>query len=155
MKKNLIICIVIGFLGCKTSKNLKKEAIIKNTDWKIESLTNYKNQEKVTFKIMNNNKNTLVVFEPFQKNIEKYDGENWVKVNTPYCPCGNCPPPPEVTSILPNENFNFSWDKNETSCIKNKKLSKKLSSGQYRVTINYGEQINVRTFKTVVIEFEI
>lgn len=150
--KYLSILFVIAFLGCKANQQVKDKSS-QHKDWTIASEKKY--QDNVDIKIVNNTESNLVVFDPFLKNIEKFDGENWRKINNPYCPCGSCPPPPETMTILSKGKHIFNWDKSIVSCQNGKKIALNADSGRYRVTFNYGKSLNVKSFEKLVVEFEI
>ncbi|WP_299049650.1 hypothetical protein [uncultured Polaribacter sp.] len=153
--KYLSILVIIAFLGCKANKQVKENTTTQDSDWSITSEKSYLNTDKVNIQLVNNTKTNLVIFDPFLKKIEKFDGEQWVKTGVAYCPCGSCPPPPETMSILPNNSHSFTWNKNIISCTSGKQISTPMESGRYRVTFNYGASENVRTFEKLVVEFEI
>lgn len=153
--KIFLTIVIFGFLGCKSVKNSKKNDLSDNKDWKIEALKDYKDSETVSFKIINNTKSNLIIFDPLLKNIEKYNGENWVKVDIPYCPCGDCTNPPETILIASGKEYIFNWDKNLTTCIDEKKSIQKTIPGHYKVVFKYESEVNVRSLKEVIVEFDL
>jgi len=152
--KYLSVLVLVIFLSCKSNQQVKINTPLKNQDWSVDSEKKYQDFDFVNIKIVNTTKNNLVIFDPFFKNIEKYDGQNWKKIATPYCPCGNCPPPPETMSIPSNQKHTFVWNKDLVTCINGKKTNQKMESGRYRVIFNYGKSKNVKSFEKLVVEFE-
>lgn len=153
--KYLSVLLFVVFFSCKSNQQVKKNTPLKNQDWSVESEKNYQDLNSVAIKIVNTTKNNLVIFDPFLKKIEKFDGENWGKIKIPYCPCGNCPPPPETMSISSNQKHTFIWNKDLVTCNDGKKVTQKMESGRYRVIFNYGKSQNVKYFEKLVVEFEI
>lgn len=152
MTKYFSIFLISCFFGCKTLKDNNNN---QKSDWTVESKKKYDDENVVSFEIINNKNYNLVVFDPFLKNIEKYDREKWTKVKTLYCPCGNCPPPPETMTISSKGKHIFNWDKNIVTCENRKKMSQKMESGLYRVIFNYAKSQNVKSFEKLIVEFEI
>jgi len=153
--KYLSILAILLIFGCKVNQQVNKNETTVNEDWSVTSEKKYENTDAVDIQITNNTENNLVIFDPFVKRIEKFDGENWTKIRVPYCACGNCPPPPEVMPISSKEKHTFTWNKNIDSCKNGRKTSKKMESGRYRVIFNYGTSQNVRSFEKLIVEFEI
>lgn len=152
--KYLSMLLVVVLFSCKSNQQINKITTLKNKDWSIESKKNYQDFNTVTINIVNITKNNLVIFDPFLKNIEKHNGKNWENLKIPYCPCNNCPPPPEVMSISSNQKYIFTWNKDVVTCNNGKKVSQKMESGRYRVVFNYGTSQNVKSFEKLVVEFE-
>lgn len=156
MKMKYLSILILAFLvSCKANQQVKENNLAKNKDWSIESKKSFKNLSSVDIKITNTTKNNLVIFDPFIQNIEKYDGKNWKKIATPYCPCGNCPPPPETMPIPSGQKHTFKWDKSLKTCDNGQKISKQMESGRYRATFSYAKSEKVRSLEKLVIEFEI
>ena len=150
--KYLSIVFILLFFSCKVNQQAKENN--QNQMWSVESQKKYQDQKAVNIKITNKTKHDLVVFDPFLKDIESFNGEKWTKVNIPYCPCGNCPPPPETLIITSHSKHIFNWDKNIVTCKNGHKNNTKMESGLYRVTFNYAKTQNTRTYEKVIVEFE-
>ncbi|WP_397445877.1 hypothetical protein [Polaribacter sp. R77954] len=153
--KNISFLVLLLLFNCKIHKEIKKNEPAQNKDWTVHSEKDFTTLNTVDIKILNNTKHNLMIFDPFLKKIEKFDGENWTKIDVPYCPCGGCPPPPAVLSISANQQHIFNWDKNITNCKNGRKTTQRMQSGSYRVIFNYGTSENVKSYQQLVVEFKI
>lgn len=155
MKNTALIVLFLFFYSCAvhhvvmpTNKNLKN-------DWLVHISNSHKEEDTVKITITNTLKESLTVFDPFQKHIEKHEGNTWNKIPILYCVCGNCAPPPENLTVNSKGNFIFSWGKNEEICINGKVRKEKSPSGRYRVIIKYAKTPLARSLEKLIVEFQL
>jgi hypothetical protein len=150
MKNSPILVLFLFFYSCATNI-----VTITNKEWLVHVSKNHQDQDTVKITLTNIHNESLTVFDPFQKNIEKYDADTWNKIPVLYCICGNCAPPPELLTLASKENFVFSWDKNVEKCMSGKVQKEKMTSGRYRVVIKYAKTPLARSLEKLIVEFQL
>lgn len=120
--------------------------------WTIVALEDYSVAEEVKVTFTNRTDQTIIVFNPLRKNIERLLGESWVPVEVVYCRCRPCPAPPESREIRPGRSYSVKWSKNEDSCLENTFTQSECKPGIYKISISY-QADGVRSVESV--EFKI
>ena len=155
MKNTPLIVLFLFFYSCAISHVVSPNNKNLNNDWLVHISKNHEDENNVKITITNTLTENLTVFDPFQKHIEKYDGNTWKRIPVFYCVCGNCAPPPEILAVISKGNFIFSWNKNEEKCINGKVRKEKSPSGRYRVIINYAKTPVARSLEKLIVEFQL
>ena len=143
--------IVLVLAAC-TQGTMQSTSQPKNEDWMVEVLESSKDGESVTIKLTNTTDASLSILDPFNKVVQRKNGEKWDKINLIYCLCEvSCPPPPEEKKIGPGSVYTFSWDKKGKSCNGNKTVRTAVGSGNFQVVITYTKE---RASQKLIVPFE-
>lgn len=151
-KVHALIFIMIFCLGCSASQSKVGQSTDANI-WQVEAQAAYGSDEAVNVLMRNTSDQSLTIIDPLLKFIEHQNDGSWNKINTLYCGCGGCPPPPETLDVAPGESYSFSWDQQEETCINGKLDRKSSKKGQYRLVISY--YTNPREVQKLYVPFEL
>lgn len=157
IKVGSLILLSIVCLNCKNSKPMESITMeTQSESWSITSSASYSNQELVSITLTNNSENTLLLFDPLIKVVEKKIEDGWEKVSILYCGCEPCPPPPNQLEFVPGAKHVFSWNKESSSCDGNGGIPKKelVTSGKYRVKFRVQQEPKSRP-QLIHVEFEL
>lgn len=155
MKNSAIIVLFLFLYSCAICPIAISKKKSLNKDWLVHVSKNHEDKDNLKITLTNNCIENLTIFDPFQKHIEKYDGNTWNKITILYCVCGNCAPPPEMLGVISKENFIFSWNKNVEKCISGKIQKEKSLSGRYRIIIKYAKTPLARSLEKLIVEFQL
>ena len=122
------------------------ESKISNVDVKESYSISYSTDVYIdsTFSLtlVNNSLDSLIVFSPSLKKIEKYENNKWRKVKILHCPCNaNCIKPPSQKRLGKGEKYKINWNLIESWCGEKDKqgikplFEEKSTLGLYRAKI--------------------
>ncbi len=147
MQKILIFIFLLPlFVQCSFHKKVVGEEQMPKKNDKIEFKVEkeIRSGDPATFEFINNSQNSITIFGPWLKNIEKFEDGKWRKVRILYCPCGaNCIAPPRTLILQPTEKHVINWNQLESWCGKMQEngiqltIENKSTIGLYRILIEY------------------
>lgn len=120
--------------------------------WSISSVDNYAEEEEVKISFTNTTDQSITIYSPLRKNIERLIDSSWIPVEIVYCRCRPCPPPPETREVSPGKYYSIKWSKKEDSCKDDRFSQTDCESGLYRVSLDYDYNGKRRT---EIVEFRI
>ncbi|WP_422360102.1 hypothetical protein [Reichenbachiella sp.] len=115
----------------------KAEAGSNSGPWSVTALPSYSEEEEVKVSFTNSSDETIILYNPMRKNVERLKNGEWASVNVVYCRCRPCPAPPETREIRPGKSYSVKWSKKEDGCNENKFTQSECKPGTYRISISY------------------
>ncbi|MCU0439641.1 MAG: hypothetical protein MUC49_17260 [Raineya sp.] len=113
-----------------------------------------KRGQTLKYTFVNQSQKSIYLFDPIQIIIEKKKNNDWVLLETPYCPCGRaCPSPPMVVEVTAKGKVLLEWNLTESLCENNEEKKRIVEKGMYRVVFYYGD--NQQERKKIVGNFKI
>jgi len=138
-----LLPILLLMLGCTAKKQIENPNHEADENITIE-ITNL-SDSIIQFKLVNQTKSAVILYNQYKLNIEKDVDGVWGKLRILNCPCGApCARPAEFIQIEKGDYYFYEWNKEESWCgsvndmgIPNT-ITEKVKPGKYRIVIIYG-----------------